>query len=119
MEGPETFFSVFLLIGGVFIFILHSFYLHFTQHLNFVPLTFVLPHDLRLLKREWGSGDHTKQKWILKPVSVRKRETACVEPTVLFLSLFQPAAARGIGVRVIHKWNQIPKKRPIVVQKFV
>lgn len=36
-----------------------------------------------------------------------------------FLSLFQPAAARGIGVRVIHKWNQIPKKRPIIVQKFV
>lgn len=90
--------------------------LYFTQHLNFVPLTFVLPHDLRLLKREWASGDHTKQKWILKPVSMR---TTCVESTVPFLSLFQPAAARGIGVRVIHKWNQIPKKRPIIVQKFV
>ena len=26
-------------------------------------------------------------------------------------------AARGIGIRVVHQWKQIPKKRPIVVQK--
>ena len=44
-------------------------FLYNTQHVNFVPLTFVLPHDLRLLKREWEAGEHSKQKWILKPVS--------------------------------------------------
>jgi tubulin polyglutamylase TTLL4 len=65
------------------------------KNLDFVPLTFVLPHDLRLLKREWETKDGSRQKWILKP----------------------PAAARGIGVRVIHRWNQIPKKRPVIVQK--
>ncbi|XP_059823613.1 tubulin polyglutamylase TTLL4 isoform X5 [Hypanus sabinus] len=30
----------------------------------------------------------------------------------------QPASARGIGIQVIHKWNQIPKKRPLLVQKY-
>ncbi|XP_059823611.1 tubulin polyglutamylase TTLL4 isoform X3 [Hypanus sabinus] len=31
----------------------------------------------------------------------------------------QPASARGIGIQVIHKWNQIPKKRPLLVQKYL
>ena len=31
----------------------------------------------------------------------------------------QPASARGIGIRVIHKWNQIPRKRPVIVQRYV
>ena len=44
------------------------------QDLNFVPLTFVLPHDLRLLKREWVSGDQARQKWILKPVRAEKTD---------------------------------------------
>ncbi|CAI8033081.1 Tubulin polyglutamylase TTLL4 [Geodia barretti] len=68
------------------------------KNLDFVPLTFVLPHDLRLLKREWETKESSsRQKWILKP----------------------PAAARGIGVRVIHRWSQIPKKRPVIVQKYL
>ena len=35
---------------------------------NFVPHTYVLPHDLMLLQRAWEEG--SKQKWILKPVSI-------------------------------------------------
>ena len=31
--------------------------------------------------------------------------------------MFQPASARGIGIRVVHKWNQIPKRRPVIVQR--
>ncbi|XP_078259405.1 tubulin monoglutamylase TTLL4 isoform X2 [Rhinoraja longicauda] len=31
----------------------------------------------------------------------------------------KPASARGIGIQVIHKWNQIPKKRPLLVQKYL
>ena len=38
------------------------------QACDFVPRTFVLPQDLRKLKREFDEGG-AKQKWILKPVS--------------------------------------------------
>lgn len=33
--------------------------------------------------------------------------------------LLQPASARGTGIKVIHKWTQIPKKCPLVVQKYI
>ena len=29
-----------------------------------------------------------------------------------------PAKARGNGIKVISKWNQIPKTRPILVQRY-
>jgi tubulin polyglutamylase TTLL4 len=51
---------------------------------------------MRLLKREWEEGG-VKNKWIIKP----------------------PASARGIGIRVVHKWSQLPKKRPVVVQRYI
>ena len=44
---------------------------------------------------------------------------AHVNIRILAACLFQPASARGIGIKVIHKWNQIPKKRSIIVQKCV
>jgi len=31
----------------------------------------------------------------------------------------QPASYRGTGIRVISKWSQIPKKVPIVVQRYI
>jgi len=30
-----------------------------------------------------------------------------------------PASARGTGIRVISKWSQIPKKVPLVVQRYI
>ncbi|CAB1346882.1 unnamed protein product [Coregonus sp. 'balchen'] len=30
-----------------------------------------------------------------------------------------PASARGIGIQVIHKWSQMPRKRPLLVQKYL
>lgn len=63
---------------------------------GFFPQTYVLPFDLKQLKRVWDDGG-CKQKWIIKP----------------------PASARGIGIRVVHKWNQIPKRRPVIVQKYL
>ncbi|MEQ2179775.1 Tubulin polyglutamylase ttll4, partial [Goodea atripinnis] len=30
-----------------------------------------------------------------------------------------PASARGIGIQVIHKWSQLPRKRPLLVQKYL
>lgn len=66
------------------------------REFSFFPQSFILPHDIKLLKNAWADGS-TKQKWIIKP----------------------PASARGIGIQVIHKWNQIPKKRPLLVQKYL
>ncbi|XP_071958532.1 tubulin monoglutamylase TTLL4-like [Antedon mediterranea] len=63
---------------------------------NFFPQTYVLPSDMKLLKRAWEDGG-TKQKWIMKP----------------------PASARGIGIKVIHKWTQIPKRRPVIIQRYL
>ncbi|KAA3676490.1 tubulin polyglutamylase TTLL4 [Paragonimus westermani] len=66
------------------------------EHFNFMPQTFCLPSDLEALKKVWDD-EGPNQRWILKP----------------------PASARGIGVRLITKWSQVPKKRPAIVQKYL
>nr|CAB3267356.1 tubulin polyglutamylase TTLL4-like [Phallusia mammillata] len=66
------------------------------KEFGFVPQSYVLPWDKKLLKNAWEEGG-TKQKYIIKP----------------------PASARGIGIRVIHKWNQVPTKKPVLVQKYL
>lgn len=35
------------------------------------------------------------------------------------ISILKPASARGIGIKVINKWTQIPRKRPVIVQKYL
>ncbi|XP_038076530.1 tubulin polyglutamylase TTLL4-like isoform X2 [Patiria miniata] len=76
---------------------LYKMQVHFGKRdYGFFPQTFCLPYDLKLLKRAWEDGG-TKQKWILKP----------------------PASARGIGIRVVHKWNQIPRRKPVIVQRYL
>lgn len=37
------------------------------QEFNFIPRTFILPQDTKLLRRAW-EGVGSKQKWIVKPV---------------------------------------------------
>ncbi|KAI3356017.1 hypothetical protein L3Q82_017287 [Scortum barcoo] len=66
------------------------------QEFSFFPRTFVLPQDIKLLRKAWEDSG-TRQKWIIKP----------------------PASARGIGIQVIHKWSQLPRKRPLLVQKYI
>uniref|UniRef100_A0A3B4UQW3 Tubulin tyrosine ligase-like family, member 4 n=1 Tax=Seriola dumerili TaxID=41447 RepID=A0A3B4UQW3_SERDU len=66
------------------------------QEFNFFPRTFILPQDIKLLRKAWEDGG-SRQKWIIKP----------------------PASARGIGIQVIHKWSQMPRKRPLLVQKYL
>ncbi|EFX87889.1 hypothetical protein DAPPUDRAFT_311295 [Daphnia pulex] len=63
---------------------------------GFLPQTFVLPHDLRLLRKQW-TRTTTDVPWIIKP----------------------PASARGTGIQVIHEWSQLPRKKPLVVQSYV
>ena len=72
--------------------------LHGRKEWNFMPQTYVLPHDMSTLRKAWDDNTKAnKNKWIIKP----------------------PASARGIGIKVVHKWSQIPKKRPVVVQKYL
>nr|XP_056707584.1 tubulin monoglutamylase TTLL4 [Euleptes europaea] len=66
------------------------------KEFNFLPQSFILPQDIKLLRKAWEDcGSH--QKWIVKP----------------------PASARGIGIQVIHKWSQLPKRRPLLVQRYL
>uniref|UniRef100_A0A8C5Q1B7 Tubulin polyglutamylase TTLL4 n=1 Tax=Leptobrachium leishanense TaxID=445787 RepID=A0A8C5Q1B7_9ANUR len=66
------------------------------KEFNFFPQSFVLPQDIKLLKKAWEEGG-TRQKWIVKP----------------------PASARGTGIQVIHRWSQLPKRRPLLVQRYL
>ncbi|XP_069689202.1 tubulin monoglutamylase TTLL4-like isoform X2 [Periplaneta americana] len=66
------------------------------KEFGFIPRTYVLPQDSKLLRQAWEKSCG-KERWIIKP----------------------PASARGTGIKVIHRWAQIPKKRPLVVQKYI
>ncbi|KAM9287224.1 tubulin monoglutamylase TTLL4 isoform 2-T2 [Morus bassanus] len=65
------------------------------KEFNFFPQSFILPQDIKLLRKAWEEGA-SHQKWIVKP----------------------PASARGMGIQVIHKWSQLPKRRPLLVQRY-
>ncbi|BES88074.1 tubulin-tyrosine ligase activity [Nesidiocoris tenuis] len=65
------------------------------KEFGFLPRTYVLPQDTKILRQAWDKN--SKGKWIVKP----------------------PAAARGTGIKVINKWTQIPKKTPVIVQKYI
>uniref|UniRef100_A0ABM5F7Q0 Tubulin monoglutamylase TTLL4 isoform X1 n=1 Tax=Pogona vitticeps TaxID=103695 RepID=A0ABM5F7Q0_9SAUR len=66
------------------------------REFNFLPQSFILPQDIKLLRKAWEDCG-SRQKWIVKP----------------------PASARGIGIQVIHKWSQLPKRRPLLVQRYI
>ncbi|NXG43720.1 TTLL4 polyglutamylase, partial [Psilopogon haemacephalus] len=66
------------------------------KEFNFFPQSFILPQDIKLLRKVWEEGA-SRQKWIVKP----------------------PASARGTGIQVIHKWSQLPKRRPLLVQRYL
>ncbi|GLV34593.1 Tubulin tyrosine ligase-like 4A [Carabus blaptoides fortunei] len=65
------------------------------KEFGFIPRTFVLPHDLKLLRQAWEKTGN--EKWIIKP----------------------PASARGTGIKVIHRWAHLPKKKSLVVQQYI
>jgi len=69
---------------------------HGKSEFGFLPRTFCLPADTKLLRKVWERKGG-KGRWIVKP----------------------PALARGEGIKVINKWSQIPAARPLVVQRYV
>ena len=60
---------------------------------GFIPTTYILPRDRRLLKDVWAPNE----LFIMKPC----------------------ASARGIGIKVLNKFEQVPRKRPVIVQKYI
>ena len=31
----------------------------------------------------------------------------------------KPASARGIGIRVVHRWSELPRQRALIVQHYI
>lgn len=60
---------------------------------GFIPTTYILPRDRRLLKENW----HRNETFILKPC----------------------ASARGIGIKILNKFDQVPRKKTVIVQKYI
>nr|BAN21167.1 conserved hypothetical protein [Riptortus pedestris] len=68
---------------------------HGKREFGFMPKTYVLPQDTKALRAAWDKEDAVR--WIVKP----------------------PASARGSGIKVVNKWVDIPKKVPLIVQKYI
>lgn len=68
---------------------------HGKSAFGFLPECFLLPRERHKLKRAWDSAP--QNKWILKP----------------------NASARGIGIRVVDRWNDVPKTKRVLVQRYV
>ncbi|KAJ3415406.1 Tubulin polyglutamylase ttll4 [Chytridiales sp. JEL 0842] len=63
------------------------------QEMNYMPDTYFLPNHRRRLKRVFDSHP----LWIIKP----------------------PASARGQGIKVVNKWSKLPRKKEVIVSKYV
>ncbi|BFF96252.1 tubulin polyglutamylase TTLL4 [Drosophila madeirensis] len=64
---------------------------------GFMQKSYIMPDDLEHLRQVWPKNASKLTKWIVKP----------------------PASARGTGIRIVNKWSQFPKDRPLVVQKYI
>lgn len=69
---------------------------HGRDSFDFLPECFILPRDRRKLKAAYDSASQGS-KWIVKPV----------------------ASARGIGIRVVDKWADLPKEKHVLVQRYL
>ncbi|XP_025207302.1 uncharacterized protein LOC112603094 [Melanaphis sacchari] len=65
------------------------------EQFGFLPTSYILPQEAEMLRQVWEKND--ENKWIIKP----------------------PASARGTGIYVVSKWDQIPKNIPLVVQRYI
>ncbi|CAH1183045.1 unnamed protein product [Ceutorhynchus assimilis] len=62
---------------------------HGLKEFGFLPHTYVLPQELKLLKQNWDFKNSSS------------------------------SSARGVGIKVINKWSQLPKKTSLVCQRYV
>lgn len=68
---------------------------HGKKEFGFMPRTFIIPPDLKTLRTVWPKYAQRNARWIIKP----------------------PASARGTGIKVVNQWAQIPKRKPLIVQR--
>lgn len=68
---------------------------HGKKEFGFMPRTFIIPPDLKTLRNVWPKYAQRNARWIIKP----------------------PASARGTGIKVVNQWAQIPKRKPLIVQR--
>ncbi|KAL9924942.1 tubulin tyrosine ligase-like 4B isoform 2-T6 [Glossina fuscipes fuscipes] len=68
-----------------------------SREFGFMQKSYIMPDDLETLRQAWPKNASRLTKWIVKP----------------------PASARGTGIRIVNKWSQFPKDRPLVVQKYI
>lgn len=80
------------------------------KEVDFVPRTFCLPSDFRLLKEVWGRQSPPDRDSLSCVIGSPSRPCWIIKP---------PASARGIGVRVIRHWSDIPKQRQMIVQSYI
>uniref|UniRef100_A0A914XU25 Tubulin polyglutamylase TTLL4 n=1 Tax=Plectus sambesii TaxID=2011161 RepID=A0A914XU25_9BILA len=66
-----------------------------SDHFNLMPFTYVLPKDSRHLKG------------------------VLTGPNATYLILKPPASARGAGIKIVHRYQQVPKKTPLIAQHYV
>lgn len=70
---------------------------HGKKEFGFMQKTYILPQDLGNLRKAWPRYAKKGTKWIIKP----------------------PASARGAGIKVISRWTDFPKQKPLIVQKYI
>uniref|UniRef100_A0A182INZ1 Tubulin polyglutamylase TTLL4 n=1 Tax=Anopheles atroparvus TaxID=41427 RepID=A0A182INZ1_ANOAO len=70
---------------------------HGKKEFGFMPRTYIIPQDLKMLRQMWPRYNQRNCKWIIKP----------------------PASARGTGIKVVNRWSQIPKRKPLIVQRYI
>uniref|UniRef100_A0A182NF19 Tubulin polyglutamylase TTLL4 n=1 Tax=Anopheles dirus TaxID=7168 RepID=A0A182NF19_9DIPT len=70
---------------------------HGKKEFGFMPRTYIIPQDLKMLRQLWPRYNQRNCKWIIKP----------------------PASARGTGIKVVNRWSQIPKRKPLIVQRYI
>lgn len=70
---------------------------HGRKEFGFMPRTYIIPNDLKMLRKIWPKYSARNAKWIIKP----------------------PASARGTGIKVVNRWSQIPKRKPLIVQRYI
>lgn len=68
-----------------------------SKEFGFMQKSYIMPEDLESLRKVWPKNATKLTKWIVKP----------------------PASARGAGIRIVNKWSQFPKDRPLVIQKYI
>lgn len=96
------------------------------QKINHFPGTFYLGRKDRLWASIRGAGDRFGwAEWTLMPATIclprdaKALRLAAAEEPNRALILKPPASARGAGIRLVHKWSQVPKKTPLVVQDYL